>query len=439
MTRSTRSRMTYAGAGTILVAALALAGCSGGGDPSPSGDAGDPAEEVELHIAWWGNDERSAIMAEAIDMFEAEYENITVVEEPVGAPDDLFNRLATDFASGTAPDVFALGGAKPQEYGAAGALLDLATVSEQLPTDMYPDFTLTNAMVDDTLYGLPTGGNAIGVLINPAIFEAAGVALPDETWTWEEFADIANEISEKAGDGVVGLDLRIQDILGTYVAQYTETGIYDWDGELAVDAEVIQDWYEYEEELVAAGGLPDPSVIVEHWNVTPDLSLFGTGKAAMTFSYSNQIASYQAGSGSESVEIMTPPTSTGVSGVSVLPSQFWAIASGSEHPEEAALLVDWLLNQPEPAEIILANRGLPFNPDTLAVVEPLLAPADAQSAAYLSKVLEVGVVAPPQPAGGSILNELSQRIESDILFGNTSAADGAQQWIDELGAALEND
>lgn len=421
-------------------AALALAACSGGdGGAGNSGTGGgevDTEQPVELHIAWWGNDGRAAIMAEAIDLFEAEYPTITVVEEPVGAPDDLFNRLATDFASGTAPDVFALGGAKPQEYGAAGALLDLATVSEQLPTDGYPDFTLTNATVDDTLYGLPTGGNAIGVLINPTIFEQAGVALPEADWTWEEFIDIANQISANAGDGIVGLDLRLQDILGTYVAQYTETGIYDWDGQLAVDAATIQQWYDLEAGLVEAGGLPDPSVIVEHWNVTPDLSLFGTGRAAMTFSYSNQIAAYQAGTGAD-VEILTPPTSTGVSGLAVLPSQFWAIASGSEHPAEAALLVDWLLNQPAAAEIILSDRGLPFNPDTLSVVEPLLAPADAQAAAYLTEVLEIGVVAPPQPAGGAILNELSQRIESEILFDRVSSAEGAQQWIDELSASLE--
>jgi len=439
MTRTPRTIATRAGVGVALVSLLALAGCSGdgGGEATPTGGF-DPEEEIELHIAWWGNDERAAIMAEAIDLFEEEYPNITVVEEPVGAPDDLFNRLATDFASGTAPDVFALGGAKPQEYGAAGALLDLATVSEYLPTGNYEDFTLTNAIVDDTLYGLPTGGNAIGVLVNPTIFEQAGVDLPDDSWTWEDFVDIANEISANAGDGIVGLDLRIQDILGTYVAQYTDTGIYDWEGNLAVDAGTIQDWYEMEQGLVADGGLPDPSVIVEHWNVTPDLSLFGTGRAGMAFSYSNQIGAYQAGSGSE-VEILTPPTSTSLSGVAVLPSQFWAIASQSKHPEAAALLVDWLLNQPAAAEIILANRGLPFNPETLAVVEPLLAPADAQAAAYLGRVLEVGVVAPPQPAGGAILNELSQRIESDILFGNSSAADGAQQWVDELTASLDND
>ena len=439
MTRNARTLATRVAMGTTLAATLALVGCSGtgGGEATPTGGF-DPDEKVELHIAWWGNDERAAIMAEAIDMFEDEYPNITVVEEPVGAPDDLFNRLATDFASGTAPDVFALGGAKPQEYGAAGALLDLATVKDQLPTDAYPDFTLTNATVDDKLYGLPTGGNAIGLLVNKAIFEKAGVDLPDGTWTWDDFVDAANEISAKAGDGVVGLDLRIQDILGTYVAQYVDTGIYDWDGELAVDADTIQDWYEMEQQLVADGGLPDPSVIVEHWNVTPDQTLFGTGKAAMTFSYSNQIGSYQGGAGGD-VEIVTPPTSTKTSGVAVLPSQFWSIASGTKHPEASALLVDWLLNQPEPAKVILANRGLPFNPDTLAVVKPLLAPADTQAAEYLQSVLDVGVVAPPQPSGGAILNELSQRIESDILFGNTSAADGAQQWVDELSASLAND
>ena len=439
MTRSARPIAARAAAGTLLVTALALAGCAGGADPAPEGGGGfDPEEEIELQIAWWGNDERSAIMAEAIDLFEAEYPNITVIEQPVGAPDDLFNRLATDFASGTAPDVFALGGAKPQEYGAAGALLDLSTVSEQLPTDAYPEFTLTSAMVDDTLYGLPTGGNAIGVLVNPQLFEAAGVELPDETWTWEDFVEIANEISASAPDGVVGLDLRVQDVLGTYAAQYSETGIYDWDGELSVDADTIQQWFEMEQELVEGGGLPDPSVIVEHWNVTPDLTLFGTGKAAMSFAYSNQVGAYQTGTGAE-VQLLTPPTSTGVSGVAVLPSQFWAIASESKHPEAAALLVDWLLNQPEPAELILANRGLPFNPDTLAVVEPLLAPADALSAEYVGTILEVGVEAPPQPAGGAMLNELSQRIESDILFGNTSPEDGARQWVEELSAALAND
>jgi len=436
MTRTARSLATKGAIGAALVTTLVLSGCSQ--TPEESGGF-DPNEEIELTIAWWGNDERSAMMADVIDDFEAEYPNITVVEQPVGAPDDLFNRLATDFASGTAPDVFALGGAKPQEYGDAGTLLDLSTVSDYLDTSKYEDFTLTNATVNDTLYGLPTGGNAIGALINTTIFEQAGVPVPEEGWTWEDLVDAANEISAKAPDGVYGLDLRVQDILGTYVAQIDENGIYDWDGELATSADTIESWYAMEQELVKGGGLPDPSIIVENQNLTPDQTLFGTGRAAITFAYSNQIGSYAAGTSGATVEILPPPTSTDVSGVAVLPSQFWAIAAETKHPEASALLVNWLLNEPEPAKKILANRGLQFNPDILAVVKPLLSPADAQSADYLEKVLEIGVVAPPQPAGGAILNELSQRIESDILFGRTSVSDGAKQWIDEMSTSLAND
>lgn len=435
MTRTAHSFTGKAALGTALAAALVLTGCADGG----TGDGGfDPDEEITLTVSWWGNDERAALMTEAIDLFEAEYPNITVVEQPVGAPDDLFNRLTTDFASGgtTAPDLFALGGAKPQEYGETGQLLDLATVSEYLDIAPYPDFTTTNATVDGTLYGLPTGGNAIGVLVNKDLFAEAGVDLPGEDWTWDDFVSISNEISANTPSGIVGLDLRIQDILGSYVGQYTETGIYDWDGQLATGPELIQQWYDLELALLNGGGLPDPSVVVEHWNVTPDQSLFGTGRAAITFSYSNQIGAYAGGTGGAEVDLILPPSSTGVSGIAVLPSQFWAINAATPHPEATALLLDWLLNQPEPAKIIQANRGLPFNPATLEVVEPLLSPEDAVAAAYLQLVLESGVVAPPQPSGGAILNELSQRMESEVLFGRLSTADAAAQWIAELGAAL---
>lgn len=443
MRRTRRSLTNTAGVASALAAALVLTACSGAAEEpeAEEGSAEEPgaeeeAEPVELVIAWWGNDERSALMAEAVDLFEAEYPHITVVEQPVGAPDDLFNRLATDFASGAAPDIFALGGAKPQEYGAAGTLLDLGTVADIVELDKYEDFTLTSATVDGTVYGLPTGGNAIGLAINETVFEEAGVELPGEEFTWEQFVEAANAISANHPDGAMGLDLRIQDVLGTYVAQYTEEGIYTSEGELGVEAPIIEQWFDLELQLLEGGGLPDPSVVVQNHNVTPDLSPFGTGNAGMAFSYSNQIGSYALGTGGDTVTIMLPPTSTDVSGVAVLPSQYWAIAAETEHPEEAAMLVDWLLNEPAPAEIIKANRGLPFNPDTLAVVEPLLSPEDATAAAYLQEVLEKGVVAPPQPAGGAILNELSQRMESEVLFNRLSPAQAAEQWVTELGAAL---
>lgn len=158
------------------------------------------------------------------------------------------------------------------------------------------------------------------------------------------------------------------------------------------------------------------------------------GQAGLTFGYSNLIGVY--GQAGENVEIVLPPTDTGVSGLALLPSAFWSINAASEHPEAAAMLVDWFLNEPAAAELILDTRGVPFNPDTLAVVSPLLDEDSQIAADYVNTVLDEGVVAPPQPAGGSIMNELSQRMESEVLFATMTPDEAAEQWVAEMEEAL---
>ncbi|MGW8481744.1 ABC transporter substrate-binding protein [Microbacterium sp. NPDC055903] len=437
MRRTTR---TSAAAGAVAIAAtLVLASCSG--TTTPAGGGYDPEEEIELEISWWGDDTRAALFGEVIDQFEAEHPNITVVQTPVGAPDDLFNRLATDFAAGgdTAPDLFALGGAKPQEYGELGALLDLSTVSDYLDTSDYPDFSLTNATVDDTLYGLPTGGNATAAFINVDLLTAAGVEVPEAGWDWDDLVAAANAVgsaglTNAAGAPVYGIDLRIQDILGTYAGQLSDVGMYDWDGQLGITADDVAGWFEIEQELQEGGGLPDPSVVSANWALPPDQQPFTLGQAAITFGYSNLMAAYSAAG--EDVQMLLPPTSTDLSGVALLPSAFWSVNAASAHPEAAAMLMDWFLHEPSSLELILDTRGVPFSPEALAVVAPLLEGPSQVAADYVDVVLDEGVVAPPQPAGGSIMNELSQRMESEVLFGRATPQDAAQQWVDELSAAL---
>jgi multiple sugar transport system substrate-binding protein len=435
MTRNARSR---AAVGSIAASALLLSGCFGGG-----GAAGeyDPDEEIELEISWWGDDDRARLFGEVIDRFEAEHPNITVVETPVGAPDDLFNRLATDFAGGgdTAPDVFALGGAKPQEYGGLGALLDLSTVEDELDASGYPDFSLTSAIVDDTLYGLPTGGNATAAFVNADLFEQAGVPLPAEGWTWDDLVQAAAQIGEAGlttaeGDPVYGIDLRVQDILGTYAAQVSEVGMYDWDGGLGVGADEIAGWYDIESRLLESGGLPDPSIVTANWQLPPDQQPFTIGQAAVTFGYTNLMTAYSAAG---DVRMMLPPTDTDLSGVALLPSAYWSVNAASPHPQAAAMLVDWFLHEPAAAELILDTRGVPFNPDTLEVVTPHLEGPAVTAADYVERIFDEGVVAPPQPAGGAIMNELSQRMETEVLFGRMTPDEAARQWTEELGAALE--
>jgi multiple sugar transport system substrate-binding protein len=415
-----------------------LSGCAG---PAEDTSAYDPNEEVTLEMSWWGDDNRAALFAEVIDLFQEEYPNITVTETPVGSPDDLFNRLATDFGGGgtTAPDLFALGGAKPQEYGAAGALLDLSTVADIVQVDKYPEFSTTSAIVDDTLYGLPTGGNATAAFINTDIFEQAGVDVPDASWTWDDLVEAANEIGSKgltnaAGAPIYGVDLRIQDIIGTYAGQETEFGLYDWDGNLAVDADTIAGLYDIELELQDGGGLPDPTIVTAGWALPPDQQLYTLGQAAITFGYSNLIGTYSAAG---TTQILTPPTNTDTNGVALLPSAFWAINATTEHPEAAATLMNWFLNEPAAAELIKDTRGVPFNPDTAAIVVPLLEGPNKEAAEYVQSVLDAGTVAPPQPNGGANMNKYSQDSEAEVLFGRQTPDEAAQAWVDKLTADLK--
>ncbi len=449
MTRTHRTmrRSSAAFASAAVAGALILSACSSDSDPetdgSESGDGGEETMEeemVEIEMSWWGDDARAALFDEVITLFEAEYPYISVTQTPVGSPDDLFNRLATDFGTGgeTAPDVFALGGAKPQEYGEVGALLDLATVADTVQADKYPDFSTTNAVVDGTLYGLPTGGNATAAFVNTDILEAAGVDVPDESWTWDDLVEIANTVSSAglttdSGEPVYGLDLRVQDIIGTYAGQETELGVYDWDGGLAVDADVIASWYEIELELQEGGGLPDATIVTAGWALPPDQQLYTLGQAAVTFGYSNLVGTYEMGG---TTEILTPPTNTDKTGVALLPSAFWSINAASAHPEEAALLVNWFLNEPAAAELIQDTRGVPFNPDTAAVVSPLLEGPSQVAAEYVQSTLDSGTVAPPQPNGGANMNKYTQDGEAAVLFGDATPQEAAQTWVDQLSGDL---
>ncbi|MCB2177962.1 MAG: extracellular solute-binding protein [Actinomycetales bacterium] len=445
MTRPHRSAARLA---TVLTAAatLALAGCASAGDTGGSSSPGSDQsgsgtqEPVTIEASWWGDDARAALFGQVISDFEAKYPYITVKQTPVGSPDDLFNRLATDFGGGgeTAPDLFALGGAKPQEYGSAGALLDLSTVADIAHVSDYPEFSLTSATVDGKVYGLPTGGNATAAFVNTDIFDKAGVTVPADGWTWDDLIKVAGEIGKKGltndqGKPIYGVDMRSADIIGTFAAQETQYGLYTPDGKLGVGTDTIAKFYTMEKDLQAAGGLPDPSIVTDGVALPPDQQLYTLGQAAVTFGYSNLIGTYSQGG---TTKLMTPPTDTKTTGVSLLPSAFWSINAASKHPQEAAMLMNWFLTEPSALELIKDTRGVPFNPSAAAVVTPLLEGNSKDAAEYVQSILDSGTVAPPQPNGGGNMNKYTQDGEANVLFGQATPEQAAKTWVDQLSADL---
>ncbi|WP_162138929.1 ABC transporter substrate-binding protein [Gryllotalpicola ginsengisoli] len=426
-----------AAAAACAAAALLLAGCSTGS--ASTGDSGySDSKKVTISFSWWGSADRLATTKSVLADFHKAHPNITVETQPADDINSYFAKLATETAAGDAPDVMTLGGAYPQEYGARGALLDLSTVSKYLDTKPFTAQSLTSAKVDGKLYGVPTGGNAIGLVVNTDLIEKAGMQPPTADMSWDDFVAYADELGGKLPKGDYALEMQVSDILGVFAAQETKTGMYTSGGKLGITASTLVDFWNLEKQLIKGGGMPPADVTTETQGAAPEQTLMGQGKAAMTFAYSNLTPTFAQASGDDMTIIGVPGEKQAARpGTTVLPSQYYAIYSKSKNPEAAAILIDYLVNSPAAGKKILADRGLPFNQKVLDAIKPSLDPGSRAAADYVQQVAANGRSAlPPQPAGGSIMVDTTNRLDAEVIFGRQTPKQAADEWIKTMSAAL---
>jgi multiple sugar transport system substrate-binding protein len=419
-------------AATVLGAALLATACGGG----ESGDDG----EVTIRFSWWGNDERARITNQAVDAFEAANPGITVETESVDF-NAYFDRLATSVAAGDEPDVITMGGAYPREYADRNVLLDLAEVSEHLDLSVLDERAMGGGNFEGIQYAVPTGVNTYGLIANPAIFEAAGVPLPDDnTWSWDDFARIATQIAAAGPEGTYGVeDPTSPDILDLYANQLTGEGLYTAEGTIALQARTAQQWWEMTSRLMADGATPPASTTAElAGQPAPEQSLMGQGKAAMLFGWSNQLSAYREASGADLIMLRAPGETTAEGpGMWLQASQLYTISRRSEHPDAAARLIDFLVSDPQAADAIKSDRGIPANPDMRAHLEGSLGASEKVEFAFVDRMSDLVdghfVIG---PTGATETELILTRLNDAVLFGQASPADAAQQLVTEMTDAV---
>ncbi len=112
--RLKKSVMGVAGGNGVL--ALVLTGC---GSSPQAGKVGTAEDPVTIRFAWWGNDSRAKTTLEVIKDFEAANPTIKVQGENTEFS-SYWDKMATQIAGGTSPDVFAMSGSYPSEYATRG-------------------------------------------------------------------------------------------------------------------------------------------------------------------------------------------------------------------------------------------------------------------------------------------------------------------------------
>lgn len=410
-----------------VVLGLSLGACGNGGSQS----AGDG----NLRFSWWGSDPRHTVNKQIIEDYTAANEGISIQGE-FSDFSGYWDKLATTTAGRDAPDVITMDEKYLMEYAGRGALADL-TEFENLDLSKFPETALDLGRFEGGVYGLSTGRNALVVVVNADLFEQAGVELPDDTtWTWDDYYRISKELSENL-DGVSGSDYgnSADGSLRIWLRQHGESLYNDTNDGVGYTAATLESWFEHLLKVRDEAGGASPSEWTEAQAGTFEGQSFPTNKTAMSWYWSNQLGVLETSTESD-IKMLRAPSHTGNeadNGMYYKASMYWSISSQSDDQAAAADFVNYLANNEEPAKKMLVDRGVPVNPDMAAAVREELGESDQEVVDFLEEI-EPGVAQSPQPSppGAGGVQDVILRYDSEVLFGNLTPAEAAEQLTTEI-------
>ncbi len=176
----------------VLVAILLLTACG------PKASSGP----TEVKVMMWGAPEELAVWQSVADAFTAKNPSIKVTMD-VADWDSYWDKLNTLYAANTPPDLFAMDAPLFQDWFSRGALKNLQPYIDKstgLLDGLYP-VTLQAYQTPDGYFGVPRDAQTIVLFYNKDMFDAAGLAYPDDTWTLDKLREVAKQLTLKDASG----------------------------------------------------------------------------------------------------------------------------------------------------------------------------------------------------------------------------------------------
>lgn len=434
---SRRRRMhTAIALGTVAV--VALAGCSNGGSSTDPGDVNfDNDSTAEITFSWWGNEDRAARFEEAIELFNEEYPNITVIRN-FNSWGDYWTARNTEAAGRALPDVVMMDAGYLGEYANKGLLLDLQPYRESLlPLEGIPDNVLGSGTIADELVAVPLGTNAWSMMYNRDLLDELGIDYPTNDMTWEDLNEFILEVNQ---DGA-GSDPRLygaEDYTGGFpgfIYHLMQTGnpVFEDDGSPAFDENDVISYLDAAQDLRDGG---------EFYPIERSVALsptggFLAGETAIWFNFSTTVLQAMTDIGTENIGMVQPPLSDGESShvLAPKPSMLLSVAETSSQPEAAAAMVNFLTTAPGVAEIFGTSLGTPPTQEGRDAIDQT--PADTVNLDYLASIEdELTASYPILPAGYGTIEAKWGDLHELMRYGDLTSEQFATELFTEISLTM---
>jgi multiple sugar transport system substrate-binding protein len=158
---------------------------------------------VTLRVLNWATDLEVMAEQRIADRFAERNPEVRVIVESI--VNNYGEKLSTEIASGTPPDVFLLDADDIPVFVERGLVLDLTPYTSRVsfdPARVFPE-VLQVFDRDGHLFAFPKGFTPMVLYYNRTLFADLGVAPPPtDRWTWDEFVTTARQLTRDIdGDG----------------------------------------------------------------------------------------------------------------------------------------------------------------------------------------------------------------------------------------------
>jgi len=149
---------------------------------------------ASIVFSGWGDSSEQQVYHDSIARFNVVYPNVKVDYQPI--PSDFQTKLKAAMAGGTAPDVFYVDTQLMSAFGPTNQLLPLDDLMKEggVSRDDFVPSLLSLFTLNGKTLALPKDWGTLGLIYLPEAFQAAGIAEPTASWTWDDLKNAAAKI-----------------------------------------------------------------------------------------------------------------------------------------------------------------------------------------------------------------------------------------------------